>query len=587
MSKLLAEDRKHLARFEKRCLLKLHGVVQDLGVGTEEDLSVLADAADQLDELFMVCIVGEFNAGKSAFINALLGESFCKEGVIPTTAKVCILRHDPLGEGVISRGARGDHDSEELRLPVPWLDDVCLVDTPGTNAIVHGHSQITERVIPRADLVFFVTSSDRPFSESEKAFLERIRDWRKKVVLVLNKIDLFDTEDQLRQVKDFVSINGAALLGSSAPVFPVSAKLALKAKRAALPSADPRLGSAVEDWERSGFEALEGHMRDELSDEAKVRSKLLSPLGVAESVAARAAGKVSERREALKSDEMLLELVDEQLSSFMADLERDAAFERLQIDKALDRMRERSVAFIDRRVSITNAAELLDAEAFKRSFEAEAVGSTARDIDSIVRDVAEMVTKRARAQSAAVMEYVARAPRHKQSILGSASAPSAFYTDRQELQDKLSYSVHLALSRVDQNKEVEKLSSAVKASLTESTAVGAGAATVGGLAVAGVLGDVTGVVAASSLAVMGLLVLPLRRWQAKQRFGEAVEEVKKQMDEALQTHLERELHRVQEHILDGVAPYRRFVELEGEKMADSEKRLRDVRAELQSLRDRV
>jgi hypothetical protein len=44
--------------------------------------------------------------------------------------------------------------------------------------------------VPRADLVLFVLSADRPLSESELAFLKYIRQWRKKVVFVVNKVCL-------------------------------------------------------------------------------------------------------------------------------------------------------------------------------------------------------------------------------------------------------------------------------------------------------------------------------------------------------------------------------------------------------------
>src|SRR3954469_16679583 len=52
------------------------------------DLSALAASMRQLDDLFLLVIVGEFNAGKSAFINALIGERVLQEGVTPTTARV-------------------------------------------------------------------------------------------------------------------------------------------------------------------------------------------------------------------------------------------------------------------------------------------------------------------------------------------------------------------------------------------------------------------------------------------------------------------------------------------------------------------
>ena len=42
------------------------------------------------------------------------------------------------------------------------------------------------------DLVLFVTSADRPFTETERAFLEQIRAWGKKIVIVVNKVDILE-----------------------------------------------------------------------------------------------------------------------------------------------------------------------------------------------------------------------------------------------------------------------------------------------------------------------------------------------------------------------------------------------------------
>ena len=47
---------------------------------------------EQLEDLFLLVVVGEFNSGKSSFLNALLGKKYLKEGVTPTTNKISILR---------------------------------------------------------------------------------------------------------------------------------------------------------------------------------------------------------------------------------------------------------------------------------------------------------------------------------------------------------------------------------------------------------------------------------------------------------------------------------------------------------------
>ena len=79
---------------------------------------------------------------------------------------------------------------EDVRLPVEWLRQCCIVDTPGTNAVIARHAQLTEGIVPRADIIVFVTSADRPFSESERLFLSTIKSFHKKVVIVVNKTEV-------------------------------------------------------------------------------------------------------------------------------------------------------------------------------------------------------------------------------------------------------------------------------------------------------------------------------------------------------------------------------------------------------------
>ena len=54
----------------------------------------------QLDQLFILVVVGEFNAGKSAFINALIGSPVLEEGVTPTTSAIQLLVRVRTGSAV-------------------------------------------------------------------------------------------------------------------------------------------------------------------------------------------------------------------------------------------------------------------------------------------------------------------------------------------------------------------------------------------------------------------------------------------------------------------------------------------------------
>src|SRR5207237_3836074 len=119
--------------------------------------------------------------------------------------------------------------------PVPLLRDLHIVDTPGTNAIIREHERITADFVPRSDVVLFVTSADRPFTETERAFLEQIRGWGKKVVVVINKRDLLAGPAELDAQLAFIRESAQRLLGLDPPIYSVSARLAREAQAAAEP----------------------------------------------------------------------------------------------------------------------------------------------------------------------------------------------------------------------------------------------------------------------------------------------------------------------------------------------------------------
>src|SRR5690606_24550282 len=109
------------------------------------------------DQLFLLVVIGEFNAGKSAFINALVGARLLEEGVTPTTTRVHVLAYGPAETRTATEAG-----VDVLTARVPMLEDIHIVDTPGTNAIHREHERLTSEYVPRADLVLFVTSADRP-----------------------------------------------------------------------------------------------------------------------------------------------------------------------------------------------------------------------------------------------------------------------------------------------------------------------------------------------------------------------------------------------------------------------------------------
>src|SRR5918996_21688 len=117
---LLTAEQARVRAELRAALDDLGGVLGAVGASAE-DRRLLAEAARGLDELFLLVVVGEFNAGKSALLNELLGTRLLAEGVTPTTAAVTLVRHGEV-ETDEWRGAA----LLERRLPAPILRDLAV-----------------------------------------------------------------------------------------------------------------------------------------------------------------------------------------------------------------------------------------------------------------------------------------------------------------------------------------------------------------------------------------------------------------------------------------------------------------------------
>jgi small GTP-binding protein len=320
---------------------------------TDADRSSMEASVRQLDELFLLVVVGEFNAGKSAFINALIGHSLLVEGVTPTTAQLQVVRY-----GTTEQAAADRDGVLVVTAPVPLLRDLQIVDTPGTNAIMREHERLTADFVPRADIVLFVTSADRPFTETERAFLETIRDWGKKVVVVINKVDILANDGDVQQVIAFVRDSAARLLGMTPEVFPVSARLAMRAKRG-----EPTV------WVASQFGRLEDYIQHTLDDETRFTLKLANPLGVGEALSGRYLAVAEDRLDLLREDLALLQSVEGQLAMYRQDLARGFELRMGDVEKVLLEMEARGHAFFEDTLRIGRVVDLFNRARIQKEFE--------------------------------------------------------------------------------------------------------------------------------------------------------------------------------------------------------------------------
>jgi small GTP-binding protein len=580
LHRLITRDYDQLLRRERTLLENLRVHLARLDAG-EDDLNLLQRSLQQIEELFLLVVVGEFNAGKTAFLNALLGNRLLSEGVTPTTSQIHLLRY---GDHLHQEPAHDDYLI--IHVPVDWLREINLVDTPGTNAVVQRHQQITEHFVPRSDLVLFVTSVDRPFSESERAFLERIRQWGKKIVIIVNKIDLIDQPDELEQVLEFVRANARQLLGVEPQIFPVSARLALQAKQAALTAGHAPRGDA---WERSRFGTLERYILTTLDAGQRLRLKLENPLGVADRLITRYGAVIANRQDVLKGDFQTLDTIEEQLAAYEADMRRDFKYQRSHVDNVLYEMAERGDRFFDETLRISRVFDLVNAEKVRGEFERQVVGDTSRLIERHVNELIDWLVERDYRQWRAVMDYLnRRAGQHADKLVGQVTGEFEF--NRQAMLASVGREAQHVIDGYDREAESLKLAQEVQKAIVQTAAVEVGALGLGALLVAllhTTLLDITGIIGASAIAALGLYVLPYRRGKVKAELRERINALRGQLEIALEKQFEQELTGGIRRIREAIAPYTRFVRVEREKLEKLEADLTAAQQETSALRHAV
>jgi cellulose synthase operon protein C len=231
-----------------------------------------------------VAIVGEFNAGKSTFINAVMGADVAPTGVLPTTATLHHLRYapDPFAriqfyEGDVKerivpssdlRAALKACDTAnvkrvEILMPIASLTRVEILDTPGFNAPDQRHTEAARSAFEEADAAIWLLDANQPLKQSERRILEEAKTAKLPVQILVNKADRLSA-DELSTVMGNVdqSLEETGLRSWSGPIA-LSARLALQGK----------LGDG-EALVKSNWDAVQRLLDEELiarSDELKER----------------------------------------------------------------------------------------------------------------------------------------------------------------------------------------------------------------------------------------------------------------------------------------------------------------------------
>ncbi len=576
MKRILSHKAESILQQERALLARLEVAGARLDA-PEADMNVIAQARQQLDSLFLLAVIGEFNSGKSAFVNAMLGGSYLTEGVTPTTSQIHIIAWGPE-----QRAEQLEPYLQRLLLPIDWLKEINIVDTPGVNVVIQQHQDLTESFIPRADLVIFVTSADRPFSKSEREFLSFVQEWGKKIIFVINKLDILQNEEGVNKVIDYVQEQAKELLGIAPDIFPVSVRWAQEAKF------NPQRPGAASLLEASRFAALESYILNRLDEVERLRLKLESPLGVGQRLQESYQTEVQERLHLLQEDLKTIQHIDEQLAAYQTDMRHDFEFRLHRVDNILLEMRARGDDFFEETIRLGRFMDLMNSARLKAAFEEQVIADTPHRTEQEVSELVDWMVERNYRQWQAITSYLnRRAQEHGDRIVGQVGGE--FDLNRQRLLTSVGRAAREAMASYDKAAEARKLTQSVQTSLAAMGVVQVGALGLGAVLVhifTRAL-DPLGVLAAGTVAIAGLFILPARRRAAKRDLEEKIETLRQDLHQALQQQFEAELSRSVQEIREAIAPYTRFVRTEQEKLERVNNELSQLRQETAHLRAQI
>jgi small GTP-binding protein len=573
LTRVLSPTDDTLLREERALLRRLRAALARVDANAEQ-LNAVDQSIEQLDELFLLVVVGEFNAGKSAFINAVVGRTLMEEGVTPTTAVITVLEYGETAEQVMRQAGL-----KVVKAPVEILREIRIVDTPGTNAIIREHEVMTSEFVPRADLVFFVTSADRPFTETERAFMDRIRAWGKKIVIVVNKSDILAGPAQVNEIRAFVLENAQRLLGFTPEIFFVSAKQAFRAKQG-----EPSV------WASSGFEPLEQYVATTLNASGRTRLKMLNPLGVAASVAERQLASLRERRSLLKDDFSTLEQVEAQMALYQSDMARDFNLRITDVENVLLELERRGHRFFDDTMRIGRVIDLLNRSRVQEAFERQVIADAPQQIERKVSELIDWLVDADLRHWQSISAHLAKRQQQYAGQLINDPDVERFHSDRRRMIDTAGRDAQRVIDGYDRQREASELADGARNAVATTAAVGAGALGLGAIvtiAASTAAADVTGLVMASLVAAIGFFVIPAKRSKGKEQMRVKIADVRQRLADSLRAQFQKEIARSVERIRNSVAPYSRFVRAEGEKLETIERELVAASAEIVSLRSRI
>jgi hypothetical protein len=254
------------------------------------------------------------------------------------------------------------------------------------------------------------------------------------------------------------------------------------------------------------------------------------------------------------------------------------------VENILINFENRGHDFFDRTMKLTNIFNLAKADRVKEQFQEEVQGDVSSAIDNKVRGMIDWMVDKDLNTWYQVAGALERRQAQSQQELPASKSPQS--TRRQELIENVSQTIKLIVNRYDRKQEADQLGDYVQESVAQTALFGIGALGVGAM-VATVLTtkalDVTGIVTAGTLAVLGFFVIPYKRKQAKEEFKTKMAELRTTLNETLSNTFTKEADSAVERLQENISPYVNYVKNEQTRLQTNRATLQVLHEELKTL----
>jgi len=505
----------------------------------------VSEMAAQISEPLYLVVAGEYNSGKSSFVNAICGKRILRDGSTPSTNKITLLTH---GDEV-SAEEIDDHQCK-MTYPLEALKDLTIVDTPGTNSIIAEHQLITEGFIHRSELVLFVTSADHPFTESERVFLQLLKSkWDRKILFLLNKIDL-KTEEEQNEIITFIEKNFYRLFGFEPKVISMSAKDAFNA----------RASDDAELLQKSNIETIEQFIFEKMDYETKMDLKILSPLKYLVNVFDGMHEMLSEKVSHCNSEIKSVEMFEKRLNNKKQDMTDYINKYKIETQSVFARLKEKVDSFLNYHVNIRSIITLKFArDKFDTKFKREVfdVANPRTELERIVNDALDYVDRNNDVLWEMAHDYI----ESEVALQRKANDEALIRKDRNFTSRGSDKHINIRdyakqFQELDGELEGAKVHRVVQSGFINFVILE-------GLAIGIVIGlstffipNTLGIIVASILAGIGLSIFPLKRRKYRNEFMQRVDAICERFNNMMLFEFEKIIDRVLEDIGNRISSYR-------------------------------